>query len=65
MLTLNSYPNTFFSPTYPLPQINNKKSAPTFSGVGHEPDVFDNSMRTNALNTKTTPKSNRRLDLQA
>jgi hypothetical protein len=62
MLTLNSYPNTSFSPTSPSAQNNKKKIEPIFSGVGHEPDVFDYSISTNA---KAAPKSNRRLDLQA
>lgn len=63
MLTRSEYPNTFYSPTYPLAKNNTAKPQVTFAGgLGHEPDVFDVSLTNQS---KAAPKSCTRLDLQA
>lgn len=68
MLSRINYPNTFFSPTYPLGSKNVSKPAIAFSGVpGYEPEVFDLSLKESSFKgcQPSDPNVAQRLNLKA
>jgi hypothetical protein len=74
MLPVRNYPNTFFSPTYPLGSKSTKGSdvafagLPRFSGLPkYQPDVFEANLKETSLKCaeSETPKTGQRLNIKA
>lgn len=74
MIPVRNYPNTFFSPTYPLGSRNNAKSdvafagLPRFSGLPkYQPDVFEANLKETSFNCAESEaaKTGQRLNVKA
>jgi len=77
MFQVRNYPNTFFSPTYPLGNKNTAKTdvpfagLPKFAGIPkYEPDVYEASLKEESFkcagdNPTEAAQSGRRLNFKA